>query len=706
MVTGMKANIRFLFLVILLFTIAHTTIQSLVAEKKAEYSTGDIFYVSNNPYGVKADAADVVKIVKDLDANVIAKDADGRVYFSNFSGVILDSGRYPESPNEYISVVDKTTEEQRMSEASQQVGTYKESLSVNGFGDIYFLSEGKTLAILQIEMQKAPDLNQEKALRNKGFVQINAQNLDRQIQAETYTLIDLVINLVSITLLFMALISWISYVCKLVVDRHAELETLTSFGMSRQQIPLVFLAVRRQSLLRACLETAIVFLLAGGLAFFVLSHMSILNFLLAWLLAWSLILLTIYFAVFVQAGKVLGLKSRGTKFMRILPLVIAAAALFLAGLSSSLDSKFWFFLLLLLVLFVGLRRAVLLKALYGSIGSSTFAILFMIAIVVTINSISFSLWTAMSSKEEITVVTSLPYKAVIRTDVLPAPYNQSQDFYKYAYINPIDGVLLAGKQAFPLIYSVDLQKYAPYNIEGDEIQKDSVLIGAALAVRNQAVVGSELVINGKTLKVTNIVYTEQYAGMMIYLSLETFTDIFGNTGNTIWFTDLDVSPLESMLSPGSSIHTRESYRQLYQASVSSFQFLILSLSAILLLISAFIAYQLLSVYINSIIWRVNVLRGFGLRFLEFAIPTTLHLLMIGCAAVTLVLAFAKPLTSKVTSMILENTDAYIPISVSPFVILVTLVGVIIFSFLISVLTYRSMSRLSIYQQYLQCSNRS
>ncbi|WP_353066763.1 hypothetical protein [Arcanobacterium hippocoleae] len=634
---------------------------------------------------------------------MIAKDSNQQVYFSNFSDLVLISGRAPIAANEYVAVVDKPNGSQIQPHHSIMVGTYKETFTVNGVGSIKLLMPGNRVSLLQIEMRKPPTQTQADVLHQNGFVQINAQNIDRKIQAETFSLIDLVINIVSLVLLLMALTSWLSYVFKLVVDRRGELETLTSFGISRWQMPLVFLAVRRRVLLRLGAETVGVFVAAGVASALLLQHISGLLLLLSWLGGWLLVFLTVYVAIFSYTGSPTTRNSKSVFWLRIFLSCIALGVLVLAGKAFWSDYRFWLAAILLVALTFGIRHSVVVKSLYGTIRSSAIALFVMIAMIAVINAVAISLWSATSSKEDLAVKTTMPYQALIRAETLPKPYNNSKDFQRFSYINPLDGVTLAGLQADPLIYSTDLQRYASYVTSGGVINDDSIMIGAALATRNKADVGSPIVLNGKTFTISHIVNSEQYAGMIVYLSQSSFAKIFGTTGNTIYATDVDITPIKSKLPPGSSVQTRDDYRQLYQSSASTMTVLVFSLSIAISLVSAFIAYQLLSVYISSIMWRLNVLRGFGITFMEFTTATVVHLLAIAAAALVLVLAFAHPLTDKLTSMILASTDTFINISVSPLAMGITFAEVFGFSILTSIVSYRSLSRLSIYQQYLQCA---
>lgn len=702
----MKANIRFVFIVLLLFSLAHTIVNSLLVTKKSEFETGSIFYISNNPKGVITDPKIILDVVESLDANTVALDDNRQVYFSNFSDIQFVSGHAPESEEEYIAVEGSQSDHQQMPNGMVLVGTYKETLAFNGIGNIGLLIPGKPKAITQIEMRKPPTEDQIAILNRFGFVQVDGQNIDRKIQAETYSLIELVINIVSPLLLVMALASWLSYIAKLLVDKRGELETLVSFGMSQWQVPLAFLLIRCKILIPLVVETIIGFIIAGCISMANLPYYSGTLLLLSWIAGWFLIFVTVYIAIYIRCGnlskKQFGAKSR----IWIFYISVLVIAFFIPENSFWASSQFWLSAIVLLLFLRAIRTSVIVKSLYGVVSSSSLAIFIIIALVTYINAVALSIWSNISSKEDLTVNTTMPFETLIQAPVLPEPFNTSSDFHKFSYINPLNGVILESKKAYPLVYSTDLERYSPYVVSGDVIKEDSVMIGISLATRNQADVGSNLEINGKVLKVSHIVESEQYAGMIVYLSEESFKNIFGISGNTIFGTDINANLIESNLLPGSSVQTREQYRELYRSSATAMMLIVFSLSIAMSLVSAFITYELLSMYINTIIWKLNVLRGFGISSREFIVATSGHVLGMAVAAIVFLVAYARPTLNKLSEMILISTDTFVRMNVGYAAIALTLTEVLVFSVLVSMLSFRSISRLSIYQQYIRCSSRN
>ncbi len=360
-------------------------------------------------------------------------------------------------------------------------------------------------------------------------------------------------------------------------------------------------------------------------------------------------------------------------------------------------------LISLLLLILLKNQSVITKSLFAHMGVVSASLLVVLSMIIMVNAAILSIWEDTSNREELTVETTMPYKTQIISTTLPSEVNNRSLYHKHWYINPIDGVMLNGKRTYPLIYSTDLNRYGKYCISGDAISNDSVIIGHVLARKADAKVGSEITINGKRLHVTHIAETEQYAGMMIYISDSTFKKVFGMTGNVFYGTDLSGNEVKKHFKTN-KIQTRADYRKYYRNSMSQIILTLYSIDFLILLVGVFIAYKIFAIFINFIIWKLNMLRGFGMSFKEYAKAVSLqYLAIIGSAFYVVVVVFDR-FSGLLTDLIFNTTDSYFPITYNLFFFVITMIEFLFVIGIVILLSYKNICKESIYQQYLHTSS--
>jgi hypothetical protein len=690
-----KANLRFLFAVVFLSGLSIASVGSIIDAQRSKYEGPGFYYASNNPNGVEAESSDFLTALNSADSAIMAVDEVGRAYCSKFDDIKLASGRFPKTAGEFITPKSDDKKE-------DAVGVYLETMAFNGNGDIYKMTDGQHLLVTSVVFSNEPEARERQFLEARGLVQIDGENVDKKINAEMYNTIGLVLRLFCALLVFTAVISWISFLVKHVADRHKELQVLNSFGASLRETVVSYFYLQRRVLVRIVVETAVAYnaVAAGVAAALGLNWFALLN--------WALV--ASWIGVVVSTAAVVAIQSYSYVQRRVAIPSWTPYALVAAGLAVSLvvsDSA----VLLVGALSVGFclwlrHKTVIARALFARMGTVSVALLLVIASVILINSVVFSVWQDALDKEDVTVDTTMPYSAMVQISELPATVSNPDAYHRHAYINPVDGVRIDGKRSFPLIYSTDLKLYAPRSTPQDGIGNSSVIIGTALARTLDVGAGSTLTINGRQLRVTSVADSYQYAGQIIYLSDDTFRDVFGETGNVYYGTDLSEEAVRADLGSGANVLTKQAYRSYYNGSVSGIMAIVAAVSVIILTVSAFVSYRLFSIFINTVTWKINMLRGFGISFREYAGSLLVTYLSITAGAFFLFSVVFPGTGDYLSEVLLNVTGSLIVIDYNLLFLGATAAQFLLFIGVITVLSFRSANRGSIYQQWLQTAART
>lgn len=298
----MKTVIRFILLIVLIHAVSTIALQSFQESKRAAYAHTGAYYVSNNRSGVLADPGDLIEQLADSSATIIGTDQDGRVLMSSFSTLSLVRGRAPARVDEYVAP-DGGGSDCDSSDAdgdSQCVGMYAETLTLNGLGDIYLMEPGAKVTLREIRCDREPDKVVADRLVDAGFVRLTAENIDQKINAETYSLIELILRIFSATLLIMGGVAWITLILRQVVDSSRQLQALAGFGASPWEIATSYVTIHRKELRRVAWETGSVFLVAGIVAALVTHWYWILLLAAAWMATFALLIASLILVVLVK----------------------------------------------------------------------------------------------------------------------------------------------------------------------------------------------------------------------------------------------------------------------------------------------------------------------------------------------------------------------------------------------------------------------
>ena len=700
----MKTVIRFILLIVLIHAVSTIALQSFQESKRAAYAHTGAYYVSNNRGGVLADPGDLIEQLADSSATIIGTDQDGRVLMSSFSTLSLVRGRAPARVDEYVAP-DGGGSDCDSSDAdgdSQCVGMYAETLTLNGLGDIYLMEPGTKVTLREIRCDREPDKAVADRLVDAGFVRLTGENIDQKINAETYSLIELILRIFSATLLIMGGVAWITLILRQVVDSSRQLQALAGFGASPWEIATSYVTIHRKELRRVAWETGSVFLVAGIAAALVTHWYWILLLAAAWMAAFALLIASLILVVFVKVR--LGDTARFQAPPSLLYILSVAAGA--AGYMYTRSGLVIIAAVLLVIMEIVIQRHLMTSSLYRSMGATLASLLVILTVLTGLNVGTISIGIDVMRKENLSVDTTMPFETRIVAASLPDSIEDKHDLHRFAYINPVSGIEVNGERAYPLIYATDLSRYEDYVVSGSTLNDDSVAIGRALATKYNIGVGNTVNINGKVVTITDVVGTEQYAGMMIYMSNAEFEELYKGKGTTYYATDRPKEEVEDAFPDGTTIMSRADYRKFYQNSAAGTLSLVYGLTAVILLVIAYIAYKLFSAFIDFIEWKINLMRGLGMSRGEFMRSVIILFAAIALGALLVNLIFSGQLSSHLTQWILDSTDSYVDISIEPTTIGAVAAENIILIVLLSVFAHRRITRESIYQQFLRANPRA
>lgn len=701
----MKTVIRFILLIVLIHAVSTIALQGFQESKKSVYAHTGAYYVSNNRSGVLADPGDLIEQLADSSATIIGTDQDGHMLMSSFSTLSLVRGRAPARADEYVAP-DGGGSDCDSSNAdgdSQCVGTYAETLTLNGLGDIYLMEPGAKVTLREIRCDREPDKVVADRLADAGFVRLTGENIDQKINAETYSLIELILRIFSATLLIMGGVAWITLILRQVIDSSRQLQALAGFGASPWEIATNYVTIHRKELRRVAWETGSVFLLAGIVSALVTRWYWILLLAAAWMATFALLIASLILVVLVKIR--LGNTARFQAPPSILFYILSVAA-GAAGYMCTRNGLVIIAAVLLVIMEIVIQRHLMVSSLYRSMGATLASLLVILTVLTGLNVGTISIGIDVVRKENLSVDTTMPFETQIVAASLPDSIEDKHDLHRFAYINPVSGIEVNGERAYPLIYATDLSRYEGYVVSGSTLNDDSVAIGRALATKYNIGVGNTVNINGKIVTITNVVGTEQYAGMMIYMSNAEFEELYKGKGTTYYATDRPKGEVENTFPDGTTIMSKADYRKFYQNSAAGTLSLVYGLTAVILLVSAYIAYKLFSAFIDFIEWKINLMRGFGMSRGEFMRSVIILFAAVALGALLVNLIFSGQLSSHLTQWILDSTDSYVDIAIEPTTIVAVAAEHVILIVLLSVLAHRRITRESIYRQFLRTNPRA
>lgn len=128
--------------------------------------------------------------------------------------------------------------------------------------------------------------------------------------------------------------------------------------------------------------------------------------------------------------------------------------------------------------------------------------------------------------------------------------------------------------------------------------------------------------------------------------------------------------------------------------------MLIVLCVVVVVVSVMVIYTLLSLFLSSVEWKVNLLRGFGISKPEFGGALLRMFGLLCLAALYVCVVLGEPLTDLLTTLILDITDSYFEMLVT-WEVVVGMVAIYAFLCLLLIVPrVLRMNKLSIYQQHL------
>lgn len=689
----MKSIIHYLFLVILVAVVGAEILYTIQQDSLLQYSTSEDMYVSNNPNGVTLSTEIIEEIEKTDNLLIIAEDVEGYTQISDFSYTQLTSGQIPISKGEYLAP--ENTSEICEAEGTTQVGVYAETLNFNGFGCLFFLDSLDKVSVVQIQASHLADSELAELLTEYGFLEVSSENIDKVVRSDMLSMMTLILRIFIGLLLIAGVVGWLTLAGGRASDEKSNIQMLQHLGGSSVAVSWAYVTVNKKAWLSVSSIHILIYLIVACIAnYFSISSRPYL-FVVAWL--GTVIGIVTSFLILVMC----------VSYLRPLPTIkfpaysieVLLVCVGIGGWYLS-NNPFSLIIAIVLVLLLQLRKhSIIDVALFSKTGVTSGAIFSLLTLVTISTTAVLAVLVSCLDKAERAIETSLPYSAqlIVREYI---PEEIEDDLYQHYYINPVDGIEYEGVSFFPLIYSTELSKYQPYLDNDDVLSSESILVGRGLATKSGIEVGDVITVNDIQVTVTHIVNTEQYGSMMMYMSDEKFIELFGNSGTVYYFTDLSTETLEQYFSD-STILDRDTYREYYDNSIAELLIILAVFCLILVVISTILVYALLSLFLNSIEWKVNLLRGFGLAKSEFAASLTKVAAVLCLASLFVCIVLSEPITSLLTTLILDFTDSYFELVISWEVIITILVVYVVLCFALVIPRVLKLNNLSIYQQYLR-----
>lgn len=692
----MKGILHYLFLVVLVFVVGLEVLYGIQQDSALQYSTTDNLYISNNPNGIILSQEAIASIEETDGLLIIAEDESGRTQINDFTQIQLVSGRAPASVGEYL--LPENSANACDAEDTTPVGTYAETLSFNGLGCLFYLESLDEAFVVQIQASELSGGELVNLLTDAGFIEVTSENFDKVIRSDMMALMGLILSAFIAILLIAGLTGWLALAGKKISDDKRNIQVLQHFGGSHAEVAWTYLALNQRTWIKIAGIYFVVYLLVAGVTGYLGISARLYLFAVAWVATIAVLILSYQLLTLcVNYGKPLTGVKAPAYLAEILVLCIGLGGWYLT------QNLLCLLITVLLILLLQVRkRSVIDRAVFSQTRIVSSAIFVVLAAVTVCNMGVFAVAVNAAEKEDQAIATSLPYNVQFVAQDIPAevPAELQAQLYRHYYINPVDGIEYEGTSYFPLIYSTELSKYQDYLDTEGELSDESVLVGRGIATKSGIQPGDVIAINGVSVTATHIVNTEQYGGMMIYLSDEKFVDLFGNSGTVYYFTDLPVETLEEYFPESAGLIDQETYREYYRNSVTSIMVMLIVLCVVVVVVSVMVIYSLLSLFLSSVEWKVNLLRGFGISKPEFGGALLQMFGLLCLAALYVCVVLGKPLTDLLTTLILDITDSYFEMLVT-WEVVVGMVAIYAFLCLLLIVPrVLRMNKLSIYQQYL------
>jgi len=687
----MKKIIRFFYILVALLSASIFYIHVLNTQQVARYGQKYTYYVSNSSDGVILDVNQFFNIIDKNDETIVnAYNLDGsETYLSNFSDIKLISGQKPQNDKQYITnKFDKSA-----------VGQFQSDLNSMNLSKIYGFPNQGQVRFTEIDFKKGVSDQEKNYLTTNGFVKINQTNLVQKVNSSFYSFLIVLIKLLSFFLGFIILVFWFTFIIKYVDKNEKKIALLKLFGASKVEIIKTYLFINRKIFLQTISELGGLFLVIN-LVDLLFYHQNI------WVPSVIIIVLSAL-TVIISFSAIFYLKLIRIKNRKILKLIWIFIGAIIFGILAI--SVYWWSLIVIVIgLFWYLlyRKNLMLKSIFKpsilNISIALSAILAVISVIFILFSASYQ-FTANS--KELFVKTSLPQELMFGNKSEPLDVKKYPSIEEHHIIKPVSGIQFEKQTYFPYITSTKLDYYKTYNLQGKSYTSQSVLVGLALANQMKVHVGDTISFNGKKEIVSNIVNTADEGGYVIYLSDNKYKEIYGNLGTNFYLTNLSKSELSNEL--GSTLYnkinivTGQDLQKYYSSTVTMIFSMILVISIIILIVAMILSYQIIDLAIKEVKKEINILRGFGLNFKEYLIVFSQQFIFIVATSICLASYLIMIFSNTISRMILNQAQFWLIIKIT-LPIIVALFILLMLAFIVSIfLNYRTMKKMSIYQQYLE-----
>ncbi len=687
----MKSSLTFLLVLFSIIIILNTSLAEYIDQRAMEFNQSTT-YVSSN-MNLRFDVSEIESTLVSSH-NVVATNGN-QVFFSDFSNVFLLKGRYPSSSFEFISLTE--------SEDVYNVGTFQTDLSMLNYDKIYKYSNQENLAVIQIDFFETPDKYEVIFLQGQGFVEVDDSNIEKVIGMETYKLTSLILNIFLIVLAGIASTFLLASTQEYYSKYMKKFEVFQSLGLSCFEAGFTFL---RFHMTKIIFSWSVSLLFTGAfllgkyfvfqwtLPFFTMIDLILLLALFFGALVYYFLTAILYYSRVTHAHY-----KKGSSLSLSLSVVFFCIVTFLISFVSVKIA-------LVLIIFIVLTNIKLPKQFFTKVVFSmqevyVGTIIMITALVLVITAVLVYIPVDFIEKQETTINSIIISESVFRVDNETADPNLLQQFQfdQYYYINPMNGILFQTDTIFPLIKSTKLSYFNTYNIEGPTVSDDSVLIGKSLSEDKGIRIGDVIQLNNMDIKVTNIVNSEEYAGQIVYLSNNLFYEIYGDLGTEYYISNLTKEELEHAGLELSFYMDRAEYTEYYNNSAKKILLIPAITFVILLLISFFVIFQIFKILILNSQRSINIIRSLGMKKQEYYRNIYIFLLELNIIAIFVAWWFYTLYISDLREWILSVSGSFIEFQLNNTVWLSWFILLGVLQIIIVPITYKRMTRSSIYDQY-------
>jgi hypothetical protein len=686
----MKRILRFFYILVALITASLFFMSSLNREKIEKYQKDYVYYESPAPTGTILATENLFKNITESKVTIKALDLTGsKTYLSNFENIQLLSGKVPNNENQYIS-----------DEKDQKsVGRYKSTLETQGLSKIYGFPSTKEVRVLEFEFNRNLSNSEKNYLTTQGFIKIDNENLAQEINSSQYSFLIGLIQVLTVFLSIILLVFWITFLLNYIDQNQRKIELLKSFGARKFEVVKIFLRINKRVFLRTSLELLMLLILVVSIIYLLFKQIFILSAFTIFSVSIITMILSFSLCFYLKLREVKSGKTIKISFILFSILIFILLAY---------QVRFWVlpFVAVILIASWQYKKTLKLKTIFKP---SVMSIFVTLSIILSILSIIFLLVSATyqseKKQEENFIQTTVPKNLFFygQYEILDIP--KTAKIETHHRIRPLSGVTVNDTLLYPEIFSTNMDYYQQFNLEGGSYTTDSVLVGDSFAKRAKINIGDRIIVNGKTLKITNIINSSYNGGNVIYMSDSKYSKVYGNMGIYYYLTDYSKTELSNVIGAkaykGMKVFSKTDAKKVYSTTIAGIFAMISGVSLFVLIIALALSYQIINLTLTELRRELNILRAFGMSRKQYfgLFIRYFALVILGsiCLASYLIVIFNE----QIKTIILNQMGNLLEINIT-FSNLILLFLILSFALLLSlILNYRKMKKQSIYQQYLE-----